>query len=312
MAKPILVVMAAGMGNRYGGLKQIDPMGPNGEIIMDYSIYDALKAGFGKIVFVIKKDIEDVFRNIIGSRIEKIVDTEYVYQRIEDIPDGFTVPADRIKPWGTAHAVMSCRNVVDRPFAVINADDFYGRQSFQVLYDYLENADDKAKPYQYCVVGFRVENTLTENGYVSRGVCTTGADGRLLSIQERTRIRKFGNSAEYTEDGEHWDEIPAGSMVSMNTWGFTPGFFHELNEQFPLFLQFSAQNILKAEFFLPSVVDILISQGKANVKVLPSDERWYGVTYQEDKPVVRQALKDMIHSGTYPGNLWHDFRLNAI
>ena len=307
MVKPILVVMAAGMGSRYGGLKQIDQMGPNGEIILDYSLYDALQVGFGKVVFVIKKEIENVFRNKIGRRIEKLIDTEYVYQRIDDIPDGFTVPPDRVKPWGTAHAVMSCRKAVNRPFAVINADDFYGRYSFKVLYDYLKNAKVEQKPYQYCMVGFSVENTLTENGHVARGVCTMGADNRLLSIHERTRIQKFDNIAKYTEDGEHWDEIPAGSIVSMNTWGFTPSLFYELDEQFPSFLKSNAKNISKAEFFLPSVVDSLISQGKAYVKVLPSYERWYGVTYQEDKPVVGQALIEMVRSGLYPEDLWEDF-----
>jgi NDP-sugar pyrophosphorylase family protein len=304
VVKPILVVMAAGMGSRYGGLKQIDPMGPNGEIIMDCSIYDALKAGFGKVVFVIKKDIEELFREKIGNKVEKLVDTEYVYQRLEDVPKGFAVPQERVKPWGTAHAVMSCRNAVDKPFAVINADDFYSRHAFQVLHDYLKDVDVQMKPYPYCMVGFQVENTLTEHGHVARGVCTVGADGSLKGIQERTRIEKFGNSAKYTEDGETWINIPYGSMVSMNTWGFTPSLFQELDERFPSFLQANTENILKAEFFLPTVVDSLISEGKAGVKVLPCRERWYGVTYQQDKPVVRQALKELILSGLYPENLW--------
>lgn len=308
MNKPILVVMAAGIGSRYGGLKQIDPMGPNGEIIMDYSIYDALKAGFGKVVFVIKKDIEDTFREKIGSRVERLVDTAYVYQRVEDVPEGFAVPPERVKPWGTAHAVRSCRNVVDRPFAVINADDFYSRHSFQILHDYLKDVDEQMKPYPYCMVGFQVENTLTEHGHVARGVCTVGADGCLKEIHERTRIQKFGNMAKYTEDGETWIDIPYGSMVSMNTWGFTPSLFRELDERFPYFLLSNTENILKAEFFIPTVVDSLISEGKASVKVLPCRERWYGVTYQEDKPIVRQALKDMILSGIYPENLWEEYR----
>ena len=308
MVKPILVVMAAGIGSRYGGLKQIDPMGPNGEIIMDYSIYDALKAGFGKVVFVIKKDIEDIFREKIGNKVEKLVDTEYVYQRIEDVPEGFIVPPERVKPWGTAHAVLSCRKVVDRPFAVINADDFYSRHSFQILHDYLKDANDQTKPYQYCMVGFRIENTLTEHGHVARGVCTVGADGCLKEIHERTHIQKFGNTAKYTEDSETWVDIPYGTMVSMNTWGFTPSMLREIDERFPSFLRSNSENILKAEFFIPAVVDSLISEGKASVKVLPCKEKWYGVTYQEDKPVVRQALKDMILSGIYPENLWEDFK----
>lgn len=304
MVKPILVVMAAGMGSRYGGLKQIDSMGPNGEIIMEYSIYDALKAGFDKVVFVIKKDIEELFRDKIGRKIEKIVDTEYVFQRIDDLPRGFKVPEVRVKPWGTAHAVMSCRNVVDRPFAVINADDFYSRHSFQVLADYLKSADDQAEPYQFCMVGFKIENTLTENGHVARGVCTIGENGFLKEIHERTKIRKFENTAKYTEDGEGWVEIPYGSLVSMNTWGFTTKMFNELGTRFISFLLSNKDNIQKAEFFIPTVVDNLISEGKATVKVLPCNEKWYGVTYQEDKPVVKQALLDLIDSGIYPEDLW--------
>ena len=301
--------MAAGMGSRYGGLKQIDPIGPNGEIIMDYSIYDALKVGFGKVVFVIKKDIEELFREKIGSRVERLVDTEYVFQRLVDDPKGFSVPPERVKPWGTAHAVMSSRNAVDRPFAVINADDFYSRHSFQVLHDYLKDVDEKVEPYSYCMVGFHIENTLTEHGHVARGVCAVGQDGCLKGIQERTRIQRFGNTAKYTEDGETWIDIPYGSLVSMNTWGFTPSMFRELDESFPHFLLSNRDNILKAEFFLPAVVDKLISEGKANVKVLPCRERWYGVTYMEDKPVVRQALKELTLSGIYPENLWEEFTL---
>jgi len=308
MTRPVLVVMAAGIGSRYGGLKQIDPMGPNGEIIMDYSIYDALKAGFDKVVFIIKRDIEEIFREKVGKRIEKFIDTEYVFQSINDVPEGFTVPAERVKPWGTAHAVRSCRNVVDRPFAVINADDFYGRNSFEVLYDYLKDAEDQPGNYQFCMVGFRIENTLTDHGSVARGVCTVSPDGNLIEIHERTRIEKFGNTAKYTENGEDWIDIPYGTMVSMNTWGFTPGIFKELDERFPAFLDANRDNILKAEYFLPTVVDSLISEGKATVRVLPCRDRWYGVTYKEDKPVVKQALRDMIQSGIYPENLWREFK----
>lgn len=208
MTKPVLVIMAAGIGSRYGGLKQIDPMGPNGEIIMDYSIYDALKSGFGKVVFVIKKEMEELFREKIGRKIEKLVDTEYAFQSIDDVPDWFSVPPERVKPWGTAHAVRCCRNVVDSPFAVINADDFYSRNSFEVLYDYLKDAKDQKGKYQFCLVGFRIENTLTEHGHVARGVCTVGSNGELQEIHERTRIQKFGDSAKYTEDGTTWIDIP--------------------------------------------------------------------------------------------------------
>lgn len=308
MIKPTLVVMAAGMGSRYGGLKQIDPIGPNGEIIIDYSIYDAIKAGFGKVVFIIKKENEEIFRESIGKRAEKLIDTAYVYQRIDDLPTGFGVPHERVKPWGTGHAVMSCRNIVDTPFAVINADDFYGRTSFQVLHDYLVSASDCDGMYQYCMVGFILENTLTEHGHVARGVCTVDSEGYLIDINERTKIKKFGKVTKYTEDDENWVVIPEGSIVSMNTWGFTPSFFKELEARFPQFLESNKDNLLKAEYFLPSVVDSLITEKKAKVKVLPSNERWYGVTYREDKPVVKQAISTLIQQGIYPEKLWEDLR----
>lgn len=312
MKGPILVIMAAGMGSRYGGLKQIDPMGPNGEIIMDYSVYDAINAGFGKVVFVVKKETEEIFRDKIGRKIEELVDTAYAYQQIEDLPAGFQVPEGRIKPWGTAHAVLSCRDVVDRPFAVINADDFYGRYSFQVLGDFLKNVESKKRPYPFCMVGFRVENTLTEHGHVSRGVCTVSADGSLQSIQERTKIQPFGKVVKYTEDDIVWKDIPEGSMVSMNAWGFTTELFDELKDKFHIFLQSNKNNSIKSELYLPSVVDELILEGKATVMVLPCKERWYGVTYQEDKPVVKQALKQMLDLGIYPQNLWEDFKKGSF
>jgi NDP-sugar pyrophosphorylase family protein len=308
MAKPTLVVMAAGIGSRYGGMKQIDPVGPNGELIIDYSIYDALKAGFGKVVFIIKEDMEELFREKIGARIEKRVETVYVRQRIEDLPAGFTVPPDRKKPWGTAHAVMSCRQAVSTPFAVINADDFYGASSFRLLNDFLKNAGDRDGIYQYCMVGFVLENTLTEHGHVARGVCTVDSSGNLVEIHERTRIEKFGELSKYTEDGENWVVIPKGSMVSMNTWGFTPGLFGELEAQFPQFLERSKDNLLKAEYFLPEVVGSLLAKKQASVKVLASPERWYGVTYQEDKPQVKQAIIDLVGRGIYPEKLWEDFQ----
>lgn len=306
MTKPALVVMAAGMGSRYGGLKQIDPIGPNGEIIIDYSIYDAVKAGFGKVVFIIKKEIEEAFREKIGNKLEKLIDVEYVFQRLEDVPAGFQVPQDRVKPWGTGHAVMSCRNVVDTPFAVINADDFYGASSFKVAHDFLVNAKDENGMYQYCMVGFILENTLTEHGHVARGVCTADAEGYLREIHERTKIMKFGNVTKYTEDGENWIVIPEGSIVSMNLWGFTPSILKELEARFPEFLKNSADNPLKAEYFLPSVVDSLVEEKKARVKVLVSKERWYGVTYQEDKPMVKEAVRNLIKQGVYPERLWEE------
>jgi hypothetical protein len=306
--KPTLVVMAAGIGNRYGGLKQIDPVGPNGEIIIDYSIYDALNAGFSKVVFVIKKDIEEAFRERVGRTIEERCETVYVFQRIENVLKGFKVPLNRQKPWGTAHATLSCRDVVHSPFAVLNADDFYGRSSYQILCNYLKNAQDCDGVYDYCMVGYVLENTLTEHGHVARGVCTVNQDGYLVEIHERRRIKKFGEIAKYTEDGEDWVEIPKGSIVSMNMWGFTPSLFPELEARFPQFLQKNSDNIEKAEYFLPNVVDDLLKEEKARVRVLATDEKWVGVTYRQDRPRVEHVIRELIRRGVYPENLWEDVR----
>lgn len=307
MKKPALVVMAAGMGSRYGGLKQIDPVGPNGEIIIDYSVYDALKAGFGKIVFIIKKEIEESFREAVGNRVEKLTDMEYVFQSVQDVPAGFAIPPERIKPWGTGHAVLSCRKAIDTPFAVINADDFYGPTSFRLLADYLKAACDNRDRYQYCMVGFILENTLTEHGYVARGVCSADHDGYLNGICERTRIEKFEDVTKYTEDGENWVVIPRGATVSMNMWGFTPSIFRELEERFPVFLESNRDRLIKAEYFLPDVVGGLIAENKARVRVLCSGERWYGVTYKEDKPLVKKAVNVLAEKGIYPKRLWEGF-----
>jgi dTDP-glucose pyrophosphorylase len=304
MTKPTLVVMAAGMGSRYGGLKQIDPVGPNDEIIIDYSIYDALKAGFGKVIFIIKEERKEDFHEKIGAKIEKLVEVQYVFQKLEELPGGFNVPEGRIKPWGTAQAVLCCKNFVHNPFAVINADDFYGSSTFKVIHDYLINAQDSKDFYDYSMVGFMIENTLTENGHVARGVCTVDNEGYLNEIYERTQIEKFGDVAKYTEDNHTWNEIPKGSTVSMNIWGFTPSIFSELEANFPKFLEASKGNPLKAEYFLPTVVDSLIAEGKAKVKVLSSKEKWYGVTYQEDKPQVKEAIRKLIENKTYPEKLW--------
>lgn len=305
MIKPTLVIMAAGMGSRYGGLKQIEPVGPNGEIIMDYSIYDALKANFGKVVFIIKKEIEEAFKQTIGDRISSIIDTAYVYQEVAAyIPSNYCVPEGRVKPWGTAHAVLCCKDVVDAPFAVINADDFYGSTSFQEIGKYLSEVKDSEDFYNYAMIGFQLENTLTEHGTVARGVCTVDYYNYLVDITERTKIKKFGNEAKYTEDGENWIGIPKESTVSMNTWGFTPSIFKELEAGFMKFLEENEANILKAEYFIPSVVDSLIKEGKAKVKVLKSKEQWYGVTYKEDKPMVHEAINKLIKSGIYPEKLW--------
>lgn len=305
MEKPILLVMAAGMGSRYGGLKQIDPVGPSGEIIIDYSLYDAHKAGFDKVVFVIKKEIEKDFTDIIVPRIPSGMEYEFVFQNIDDLPRGYTKPDGRIKPWGTAHAVCAARDAVNSPFVVINADDYYGRDAFRVIYQYLSTAKPKDK-YDFTMVAYELGNTLTENGYVSRGVCETDANDMLLSVTEHTHIEKDGDGARYTEDGgETWDELDRYSPVSMNLWGFTREFIDEAWAGFPRFLDRAlSENPLKAEYYLPSVVTELINSDKAMVKVLHSADKWYGVTYKEDKPAVMQALKKMHECGVYPQNLW--------
>lgn len=304
MMKATLVVMAAGMGSRYGGLKQIDPVGPCGELIIDYSIYDALKAGFGKVVFIIKEDTKESFYNTIGKRIERIIDTAYVYQKLEDMPKGYNPPAERTKPWGTAHAVLSCREEVNTAFAVINADDYYGATSFKLIHDYLVNVNEDAEFYQYSMVGFKVENTLTDHGHVARGICSVDNEHHLKTIDERTKIQKFGNDIKYTTDDTNWIDIPKGTTVSMNTWGFTPSIFEEIDNRFIRFLEDHKDNLLKAEFFLPSVVDCLIEEKKAQVKVITSNEQWYGVTYKEDKDRVKKAIQELVNRGIYPENLW--------
>jgi len=305
MKEPILVIMAAGMGSRYGGLKQIDPVGMHGEIIIDYSIHDAYKAGFRRVVCIIKKEIEADFKEVIGNRIEKLMEVRYAYQRMDDLPGGYTVPEGREKPWGTGHAVLSARELIDAPFAVINADDYYGADAFRLIYDFLKKAEDGSK-YDYAMVGYILENTLTENGHVARGVCQV-ENGRLLGVQERTRIEKHGDRTEYTEDGESWHVIPQGSTVSMNLWGFTPSVIAALSERFPAFLDRALkENPLKGEYFLPTVVNDLLAENKAEVSVFRSADRWYGVTYRQDKPVVEKAIRDMIAAGKYPERLWDD------
>ncbi len=304
--KPVLAVMAAGIGSRYGGLKQIDPVGKNGELIIDYSVYDAVRAGFAKVVFIISKRIEQSFRDSIGQRLEKIVDTEYVFQNLDDIPVGFNVPDGRVKPWGTAHAVLSCRDVIKSPFAVINADDFYGPSSYKLLYRFLEHADGSINSgaCEFCLAGYRLNNTLTDHGHVARGICDVDASGYLSSIKERTRIMKVGGIVKYTENGSDWVEIPENSIVSLNTWGFTPAIFDELLSRFSVFLDINKNDLQRAEFFLPDVIGQLLQEKKASVKVLLSGEKWYGVTYKEDRPLIVQALEDMTLRGIYPMKLW--------
>ncbi len=303
--QPALIILAAGIGSRYGGLKQVDPLGPNGEIVIDYSIYDAIRAGFGKIIFLIREEIEEIFRDKIGRKVEQIIDTQYVRQELGNLPPGFSVPEGRVKPWGTGHALLCCKNAVDRPFAVINADDFYGLGAFQALSGHLLRAcDAPGMPYTYSMVGYVLRNALSENGSVARGVCSVTPDGHLASVHERTRIEKFGDAVRYTENGVDWVDLPADSIVSMNTWGFTPSIFGELQKRFPTFLERNAANLLKAEFFLPDVVNELIVEGRAQVKVLRTDEKWFGVTYPQDRPVVQDAIRERIRRGIYPEKLW--------
>ena len=308
MKQPVLVVMAAGMGSRYGGLKQIDPIDEYGNIIMDFSIYDAIRAGFRKVVFIIKKENEESFRAAIGDRIAKQIETAYVFQDLNNIPEGFAVPQDRVKPWGTGHAVHSCIGTVDGPFAVINADDYYGSKAFKLAYDFLANAKEDDKQYQYMMVGYQLEKTLTENGHVARGVCVTDEDSHLVKINERTRIEKRGDETAYTEDdGATWTVIPQGSTVSMNMWGFSESILEELHARFRAFLEENLEkNPLKCEYFLPFVVDELLNEGRATVKVLKTDDRWYGVTYKEDKPQVVAAIRALKDQGLYPQKLWEE------
>ncbi len=305
MKKPVLVIMAAGMGSRYGGLKQIDPVDKEGHIIMDFSIFDAKRAGFEKVVFIIKKENEADFKEAVGKRMEEIMDVSYVFQDLHNIPEGFEVPEGRVKPWGTAHAVLSAIDEVDGPFAVINADDYYGRHAFEVIYDYLTTHEDDSR-YRYTMVGYRLGNTLTENGHVSRGVCTVDSKGYLTGICERTYIVMTPDGAAYSEDdGQTLIPISPDERVSMNMWGFSASFMAELKKQFSDFLTNEMpKNPLKAEYFLPSVVSSLLADNKATVQVLHSNDKWYGVTYKEDKQGVVDALQAMKDKGLYPEKLW--------
>jgi dTDP-glucose pyrophosphorylase len=304
MSGPALIVMAAGIGSRYGGLKQIEPYGPNGEIILDYSIYDAKRSGFGKIIFVISREIESVFRKRIDQTIGRFCETAYVYQELDNLPTGFKVPTDRVKPWGTGHAVLSCKHVVESSFAVINADDFYGRSAFKSLAAYLAQTEGKGLPFDYCMVGYQLKNTLTDHGYVSRGICIVDPQGQLEEVRERTHIQKINGQIKYLEKENKWVEIPEHSVTSMNTWGFTPQIFEQLDARFVEFLIKNQEEQATAEFFLPEVINDLLREKRASVKVLSTRERWFGVTYREDAIEVISALQSMVEKGIYPENLW--------
>ena len=304
MKEPVLVIMAAGMGSRYGGLKQIDPVDPQGDKILDFSIYDALRAGFKKAIFIIKKENEQLFKECIGDAVARHMEVEYVFQDLNDVPEFFTIPDGRTKPWGTAHAIYSCRNVIDSPFAVINADDYYGVEAFKVLYDYLVSTEDDGK-YRFAMVGYLLGNTLTENGSVSRGCCEMDDQGFLTSVTERTKIIKTEDGAAYSEDdGASFTPISPDSLVSMNFFGFTPDFFNYSEKGLVEFLKGPAQTNIKAEFFIPLMVNQSINDGTAKLKVLSSDASWFGVTYKEDKPDVMRKIVELIEKGVYPRQLW--------
>ena len=302
--KPVLVVLAAGMGSRYGGLKQIDPVGVKGEAILDYSIYDAHRAGFDTVVIIIKKAIEKDFMETVGKRLKNApVEIRYAFQELNKLPAGYTVPEGRTKPWGTSHAVLCAAEAIDgAPFAVINADDYYGASAYKVMYDYLSQNTD---PYGYCMVGYELGKTVTDNGSVARGICETDDNGFLTVVTERTRIEKYSGGIHFTEDGENWVDVPADTTVSMNMWGFMPSFLEEINARFSAFLDKALpENPLKCEYFLPIPIAQLIQEKKATVKVLTSPDRWFGVTYAADKPVVVAELKKMTDEGKYPAGLW--------
>ncbi|CCX37364.1 phosphotransferase enzyme family [Clostridium sp. CAG:1013] len=306
MSDPVLVIMAAGMGSRYGGLKQIDPVGVHGEKIIDFSLFDARRAGFKKALFIIKEELLPDFQEAVFKKASQYLEIDWVFQKLQDVPEGVTIPEGRVKPWGTGHAALTAARVLgDAPYAVINADDFYGREAFEKMYHFLKNAKDGER-LDFAMVGYYLKNTVTENGYVSRGVCQT-ENGMLQSITERTHIEKRGDGIAYTEDGgESWTQLAPDSVVSMNLWGFTPGFTPTLEADFRRFFREDVpKNPEKAEFFLPFVVNDLLAQDKAQVTVLSSSDKWYGVTYKEDKETVVNAIRAMTEAGIYPSPLWN-------
>ena len=297
MNEPTLVLLAAGMGSRFGGLKQITPVDDKGHAIIDYSLYDAYRAGFKKVAFIIKHEIEDDFKEAIGHRIEKYFDVKYVYQQLDVLPEGYSIPEGRVKPWGTGHAVMCCRGVIDGPFAVLNSDDFYGPSAYKYLYDFMTAG---YKDNEHAMIAYLLKNTVTENGYVARGVCS-GCDGYLTDVVERTHIEKCGTDAKYTEDGSTWHHLDGDTLVSMNCWAFGNSLLEELYNRFPVWLDENLKiNPLKCEFFLPFVVNECIKDNSASVHLLNCSEKWYGMTYKEDAESVKLALKNMRDQGIYP------------
>ena len=298
-----LVVMAAGIGSRFGGgIKQLEPVGPSGEIIMDYSIHDAMEAGFNKVVFIIRRDLEKDFRSIIGDRIARIVDVEYAFQELSDVPDWYKLPADRVKPFGTGHAILSAKDCVHEPFAVINADDYYGKEGFKLIHDYMvRDMRTSGKPYDMCMAGFVLKNTLSDNGGVTRGVCVADENGYLTDIEETFEIeRQADGTLKAVDENKNPRHVEPDQIVSMNMWGLTPDFMDELKEGFPEFLKSLKPGDIKSEYLLPSIIGECIKNGKGTVKVLASHDKWFGVTYKEDKPVVVESFKKLIADGVYP------------
>ena len=304
MKDTALVIMAAGIGSRFGkGIKQLEPVGPSGEIIMDYSIYDAIEAGFNKVVFIIRKDLEADFKEIIGNRIEKLIKVEYVFQEVDKLPDGFTCPDGRTKPWGTGHAIWCCKDVLDGPFAVINADDYYGKDPYVKIYNHLQEVSDNGDKMDICMAGFRIKNTLSETGGVTRGVCLVNEDNQLVGIDETSNIVKTATGAAIDNDGK-LKAIDGDGLVSMNMWGLTPAFMAELETGFTAFLADEQGDPLKKEYLLPTIVDKMIKADEADVTVLKTDASWFGVTYQEDTPMVKAAFKQLIEDGVYKNRLF--------
>ncbi len=302
MDKPTLVIMAAGLGSRFGGLKQITPVDGEGHLIIDFSLFDAVRAGFENVVIIVKPEKEGEFREKIGRRAASFVNLRYAHQTLDKLPQGFEVPSGREKPWGTAHAVLCAKDLIPGPFAVINADDFYGAEAYQVIHRFLSAPH---APTEHAMVSYLIENTLTENGHVARGVCQTDGQGRLTAITERTHIEPRPGGAAYTEDGEHFAFIPAGTVVSLNFWGFQHSLLEEIGNRFSAFLEENLpRNPLKCEYFLPSVPDQLIREGKATVEVLRTQAKWYGVTYRADMPKIQAAIEGYKEQGVYPDHLW--------
>jgi len=306
MKKTALVIMAAGIGSRFGGgIKQLEPVGPGGEIIMDYSIHDALEAGFDKIVFIIRKDLEKDFKEIIGNRIAKIAPVEYAFQELEDLPDGFSVPEGRKKPWGTGQAVLAARDVIKEPFLVINADDYYGKEGFKKVHDYMVNEmDENGEGYDMCMAGFILSNTLSENGGVTRGVASVDGNGYLARVTETYDIYKTENGMHATDNSGNPVSVEAGQHVSMNMWGLPASFLKELEEGFPEFLANVKEGDIKAEYLLPTIIDQCIRNGKGRVRVLETKDKWFGVTYKEDKPAVVGSIRRLVDEGVYPEKLF--------